>query len=358
MSDTKKGAKPPIKKYLLGISTSLVLCMILVSNLPQAFAHELQSCIVSNAKNPVGIMKKGNDMWVAFSGTGELLKYDHQNCLTINTYALNAPFNPDMLADAGTNRIFVTDKINGKVMVFNTSTNSEISRKNLSIKPYDIATDPANTSISWFTSQNSNNIAKYNADTNSVSTSSFPGTGVGLARGITIDDGTDLFFSDIGADKIWKRPKTSSTYTSKVVAEGNVYSMVADTTNNQIWFPATDANKLLGLPMNFTSTTGSFTKIRAQLASEATDGVAPTHMFRIASEMSGSDVIVIYDAHVAAIHVPPQQIGWHNADALTGIPMDVASDTTVQVDAPGEHVTVEDIGSLPSKIVLLKHFPA
>lgn len=321
-----------------------------------AYAHVLQFCNIGQSDLPAGNLLKGTNVWVAYQGTAKIVKYPHTDCSNRTTYNIATPASPLFIANSGSSKISFTDNANNKIRIFDTSTGTVTSTITWqSSKPWDITMDPNNTDHAWFTFDNTNSIGRLTTSTATVTTYTFGTAGVSKAKGISVGD-TDIFFTDIGTDKVWKRSKSTGAYTSLLIS-GDSYGVAwvntPDALDN-VYVPNYSTNKLWEISENF----ASYNIRNAHPQSMSTDGTTPTGMFRIAN--CNTDVCVTYfnSGHTGAIHIPPEIPGYHKADWVSGNPYNVIYDTTIGgTGVVGNHVTKRTNTISPPEVIRLTHFP-
>lgn len=345
------------------LAAAILLLPIFASFAPKAYGHTLATCIINAANNPAGLLLKGTQVWVAYEGTHKLVKYLHTEpgCANgITEYQLSSNYCPLFLANTGTSKIVFTSSCNNRVGLFDTSTGTLVDNKAYAFQPWDITKDPSSGDIVWFSVSSTNKIGKLTISTWSSNTYSFPGTGVGTARGIIVD-GTNVYFTDTGQDKIWKRNKSTGAYTSRTIIEGDSYGIYVDTNNNQLWFVTYNTDKLIQLSSTFGSTTSYFVINKHPPEAYDTEdcddcnGEEPFGMYRVLN--AGIDTCINYldTGHSGCIHTS-NILTWHNADYVGGNPIGMVFDVDVNGQSrDGYHLTTR----LPTvdKINLMSHLP-
>lgn len=333
---------------MIGLGILAVFVLPVMIGPQNAEAHILQNCGITDSNQPSGNIKKGSDIWVAYHGTGKLVKYPQTNCSTVTTYTVGGA--PLFLAVSGTTRILATDDINNKIYVFRTDTSTLERTVTLTNKPYDIYTDPSVTGTVYFAYSNTDKLGQITASTGAVTNIDLPGTTARL-RGIVVDS-SNVFVTDLADKKIWKYVKSSATWTSKTITEGGSYGIMEDTTNGQLYAPVYSANKLLGI----STALGSYVLIDAHSSSYATDGGTPSGMFRVGNCNTDACVTYLNSGHTGAIHIQGLP-AYHDADAVGNQPFNVIYDTTIAPNQIGNHVTVQASGT-NAKLIRLTHFPS
>jgi streptogramin lyase len=282
----------------------------------------------------------------------------------ITEYQLSTNYCPLFLANTGTSKIVFTSNCGGsagRIGLFDTLTGTLVDNKSWSSSsPWDITMDPTNGDNDWFTFSNTNKIGKLTISTWSSATYSVPGTPVASPRGITVDS-TNVYFTDIGQDKLWKRNKSTGAYTSRTIIEGDSYgTYTVDQVNNQVWFVTYNTDKLIHIPATFDSTTSYY--VLPKHPPEAYDtvdcddcnGQEPFGMYRVVN--AGIDTCINYyiTGHTGCIHTS-NILTWHNADYVGGNPIGIVFDPDVTggLGREGTHITTR----LPTvdKINLMSH---
>lgn len=324
------------------LSTSMILGVLLIgtvflTTMPDANAHLLCSKAITTGSNPVGNVMKGTDVWVALSGTGQLLKFPISDCTTNTYYTVGG--DPTFLTVSGANRIVFTEANSLKIGVWRTDTNTLERTVTLTNNPRDIVTDPSNSDKVWFTETNTNKFASMIASTGVVTQITLPDAN-SRPNAISVDSNY-VFISDIINNKIYRYEKSTGTITSKVITDGYSYGITLDNTNAQVWGSLYVANKLFDLP----KTMGSYSTIPGH---SSTSG-----MYRV--DMAATDVLVTYKTigKSGAIHVNPPG-AYHDADSVGANAMDVLYNPDGG-NNPGSFITIDGSTDYVKRYT---HFPS